>query len=61
MLLTSSVPLRFTLAAPDVRERLKAMAYEGVGSTPDEFETYFKAELAKFARIVKEAHIPAQD
>jgi len=49
------------LAAPDVRERLKAMAYEGVGSTPDEFETYFKAELAKFARIVKEAHIPAQD
>src|SRR5712691_8666404 len=49
------------LAAPDMRERLKAMAYEGVGSTPEEFETYFKVELAKFARIVKEAHIPAQD
>jgi len=53
--------LRFTLAAPDVRERLKAMAYEGVGSTPDEFDAYFRAELARFAKVVKEAHIPAQD
>jgi len=61
VLLTSSVPLRFTLAAPDVRERLKAMAYEGVGSTPDEFDAYFRAELARFAKVVKEAHIPAQD
>src|SRR5262249_37835911 len=41
------------LAAPDLRERLKAMAYEGVGSTPEEFEAYFKAELAKFAKLVK--------
>src|SRR6266851_2583916 len=49
------------LAAPDMRERLKAMAYEGVASTPEEFDAYFKTELAKFARIVKEAHIPAQD
>src|SRR5262249_38389784 len=34
---------------------------EAVGSTPDEFERRFKADLAKIAKIVKEAHIPAQD
>jgi tripartite-type tricarboxylate transporter receptor subunit TctC len=49
------------LKAPDVRERLKAMAYEPVGSTPEEFASYFKSELAKFARVVKDAQIPPQD
>ena len=34
---------------------------EAVGSTPEEFETRFKADLAKFAKIVKEAHISPQD
>jgi tripartite-type tricarboxylate transporter receptor subunit TctC len=49
------------LALPDVAERLKAMAYEGVGSTPEEFDMYFRSELAKFARIVQEAKIPLQE
>jgi tripartite-type tricarboxylate transporter receptor subunit TctC len=49
------------LAAPDMRDRLTAMAYEGVASTPDEFAAYFRTELAKFAKIVREAHIPLQD
>src|SRR6266545_1401357 len=49
------------LSAPDVLERLRITGNEAVGSTPDEFEQRFKADLAKFAKIVKEAHIPAQD
>jgi len=49
------------LVAPDVLERLRITGNEAVGSTPDEFEQRFKADLAKFAKIVKEAHIPAQD
>ena len=49
------------LAAPDVLERLRLTGNEAVGSTPDEFEQRFKADLAKFAKIVKEAHIPLQD
>ena len=49
------------LAAPDVREHLKAMSYEPVGSTPAEFATYFKSELKKFAQVVKDAQIPPQD
>src|SRR5262249_5746430 len=49
------------LAAPDVLERLRITGNEAVGSMPDEFEQRFKADPAKFAKIVKEAHIPAQD
>jgi tripartite-type tricarboxylate transporter receptor subunit TctC len=49
------------LAAPDGLERLRLTGNEAVGSTPAEFEQRFKADLAKFAKIVKEAHIPLQD
>ncbi len=49
------------LEAPEVRERIHAMGQEIVGSTPGEFDAKVKADLAKFARIVKEAHIPLQD
>ncbi len=49
------------LNMPDVRERLLAMGLEIVGSTPEEFDGKFKADLAAFARIIKESHIPQQD
>jgi tripartite-type tricarboxylate transporter receptor subunit TctC len=49
------------LSAPDVLERLRATGNEAVGSTPAEFEQRFKADLVKFAKIVKDAHIPVQD
>jgi tripartite-type tricarboxylate transporter receptor subunit TctC len=49
------------LQTPDVRARLAALSYEPVGSTPQEFEAYFRSELARFAGVVKQAHIPPQD
>ena len=49
------------LKAQDVLDRLKAGGNEGVGSTPDEFDARFKADIAKFAKIVKDARIPMQD
>jgi len=49
------------LQAPDVIERLKAGGNEGVGSTPEEFDARFKADIVRFAKVVKEAHIPLQD
>jgi tripartite-type tricarboxylate transporter receptor subunit TctC len=49
------------LQAPDTRARLAALSYEPVGSTPQEFATYFRSELARFAVVVKQAHIPPQD
>ena len=49
------------LNAPDVRERLEATANEVVASTPDAFAAVFKNDLAKFAKVVKDAKIPLQD
>ena len=49
------------LAAPDLQARLRAMGNEPVGSTPEEFASKFRDDLAKFARVVKDAQIPLQD
>ena len=49
------------LQAPDMRQRLAALTYEPVGSTPQEFEAYFRSELARFSGVVKQAHIPPLD
>jgi tripartite-type tricarboxylate transporter receptor subunit TctC len=49
------------LQTPEVRDRIHAMGQEIVASTPDEFDAKVKADLAKFARIVREARIPLQD
>ncbi|MBI2319645.1 MAG: tripartite tricarboxylate transporter substrate binding protein [Betaproteobacteria bacterium] len=49
------------LAMPDVRERIIGMRNEPAGTTPEEFDAMFKADVARYARIVKEARIPLQD
>jgi tripartite-type tricarboxylate transporter receptor subunit TctC len=49
------------LASRDIAERLRAMGNEPVGSTPEAFAMKFKADLAKFAKVVKDAQIPTQD
>ncbi len=49
------------LKLPDVIERLRAGGNEGVGSTPEEFEARFKADITKFAKIIADAKIPKQD
>jgi tripartite-type tricarboxylate transporter receptor subunit TctC len=41
------------LAAPDVREKMLALGAEPVGSTPEEFAAYVKAEAARYAKLVK--------
>ena len=49
------------IQTPEVRTKLQAMGQELVGSTPQEFDAKVKADMAKFARIVKEARIPLQE
>ena len=49
------------LAIPEVTERILKMGNEPVGSTPEEFAARYKADVARFARIVTEARIPLQD
>lgn len=49
------------LDAPDVRERLKAFVAEPVASTPEAFAQKFKDDVAKYAKIVKDANVPMQN
>jgi tripartite-type tricarboxylate transporter receptor subunit TctC len=42
-----------TLQRADVRERLGTEMVEPVGSTPDEFRAFMKAEIARWAPVVK--------
>ena len=45
------------LQNPEVRDRLAAQGLEDVGSTPQQYDAHNRAELAKYARIVKSAGI----
>ena len=49
------------LASPDVLKQLEGFAVDPVGSTPEEFSTYYKDEVEKFKGIVRDAKIPLQD
>jgi tripartite-type tricarboxylate transporter receptor subunit TctC len=48
------------LAQPEVRARFRAMGNEVVGSTPAEFDAYYRAEIVKFAKVIADANIPKQ-
>lgn len=47
------------VAAPDVKERLQALGFAPVANTPDEFGARIKAEIAKWSKVVHDAHIRA--
>ena len=49
-----------SLAMPDVRERLMALASPPRGDTPDEFGQYMKREVDKWARVIRAADIKAE-
>jgi tripartite-type tricarboxylate transporter receptor subunit TctC len=61
IVLTIQREIAKALRAPDLIERLKTGGNEAVGSTPEEFDARFRADIAKFAKIVKDAKIPTQD
>ena len=48
------------LRMPDVRERLAAQGAEAVGNTPEEYAASLKADLARWAKVVKTANIRAE-
>jgi len=45
--------------APELKERLAAMATEPRTSTPEEFAAYIKQEIAKWAEVVRKAGLKA--
>ena len=47
------------LRMPDVRERFEGLGLDIVGNTSEEFAVFQKAEIAKWAKVVKGANIKA--
>jgi tripartite-type tricarboxylate transporter receptor subunit TctC len=52
--------LNAIMKLPDIQERSGAVGAVIIGGTPEQFGNYLKSEIAKFARVVKEAKISAQ-
>ena len=45
------------LADPDVKKSFADLGVEAVSSTPDQFAAFIKAEMDKYAKLIKEANI----
>ncbi|HUP94564.1 MAG TPA: tripartite tricarboxylate transporter substrate binding protein [Burkholderiales bacterium] len=48
------------LAQPEVRDKIQSMGADVIGSPPEKFAAFMRAETAKWAKIVKEANIRAE-
>jgi tripartite-type tricarboxylate transporter receptor subunit TctC len=49
-----------TLRLPEVLERIRSLGFEPVGSSPQEFGSFIKSELAKWSKVAKEAGAKAE-
>jgi len=47
--------------SPDLRERLSQQGFMPVASGPEQFAAFFRGEVAKWARVVKEGGLQPQD
>ena len=48
------------LAQDDVKQKLAAMAYVPIGDTPEQCEAFFKEEMAKWGKVIKDAGLKAE-
>ncbi len=48
------------LKLPDVQERMGALGYQTVGSTPEDCATQIAAEFSKWEKVVRAAGIKAE-
>jgi tripartite-type tricarboxylate transporter receptor subunit TctC len=48
------------VALPDMKERLAAVGFEPVGSTPQEFSDRIAVELAKWGKVIRMANVRGQ-
>src|SRR6476620_10386536 len=48
------------LKLPDVSARLAELGAEAVGSTPEQFSAHIKAEIAKWAKVIRDANVELQ-
>ena len=45
------------LALADVKEKLATLGFDPIGNSPDEFGAWIKAEVAKWAKVMRDANI----
>ncbi len=50
-----------TLRMPDIIEQLPRLGGEAANSTPEEFAATYRADVARYARIIEKARIPPMD
>jgi tripartite-type tricarboxylate transporter receptor subunit TctC len=55
-----SVETARILQLPDVKPRLADLGAEPVGSTPQQLSTHIKSEIAKWAKVIKDANVDLQ-
>jgi tripartite-type tricarboxylate transporter receptor subunit TctC len=48
------------LAQPEMKQRLAALGYDVVASTPEEFATRIKVEIDMWAKVIRAANIKAE-
>jgi len=48
------------MTQPEVRERLATLGFEPVGNTPEQFAAWIRSEMAKWAKVIRDAHIALQ-
>jgi tripartite-type tricarboxylate transporter receptor subunit TctC len=49
-----------SLGEADVKDKLAAMAYVGIGSSPEQCEAFFKSEMAKWGKVIQDAGLKAE-
>jgi len=49
-----------SLEQPDLKEKLVAMAYIPIGNSPEQCTAFFKAEMAKWGKVIKDAGLRAE-
>jgi tripartite-type tricarboxylate transporter receptor subunit TctC len=48
------------IARPDIQERLVALGYDPIGSTPEELGALIKSDIATWTKVIRAANIKAQ-
>jgi tripartite-type tricarboxylate transporter receptor subunit TctC len=49
------------LALPEIHDRLPGWGYEAVGGTAEAFAERYREDIARYARIIREANVPLVD
>jgi tripartite-type tricarboxylate transporter receptor subunit TctC len=52
--------LRKIIGSPDIQAKFKNVGFDGFSSTPEEFGTFIKVQLATWSKMVKDANIQAE-